>query len=88
MAILADDRRFDLLVVDFAMPSMNGVQLAAEVTKLWPDAPILFVTGYAENDALRPWAELGYWTVQKPFTTRELADAVDRAVQRPETAAI
>ena len=60
LAVLAHDRRFDLLVIDFAMPLMNGGQLAAEVTKLWAEAPILFVTGYVENDALRPWSELGY----------------------------
>ena len=31
LAVLAHDRRFDLLVIDFAMPLMNGGQLAAEV---------------------------------------------------------
>ena len=46
--------------MDFAMPLMNGSQLAAEVTQLWAEAPILFVTGYVESDALRPWSELGY----------------------------
>ena len=88
LEILARDQSFDVLIFDFAMPSMNGIQLAAEVTKLWPAAPILFVTGYVENDALRPWSALGYRTVQKPFTTHDLAMAVERAIRRPETAAI
>jgi signal transduction histidine kinase len=88
LGILARDQRFDVLIFDFAMPSMNGIQLAAEVTKLWPAAPILFVTGYVENDALRPWSALGYRTVQKPFTTHHLAMAVERAIRRPEAAAI
>ena len=81
LALLARDRRFDLLVIDFAMPMMNGGQLAAKVTKLWPAAPILFVTGYVENDALRPWADRGYATVRKPFSARDLAAAVDRAMR-------
>jgi signal transduction histidine kinase/ActR/RegA family two-component response regulator len=88
LAVLAHDRRFDLLVIDFAMPLMNGGQLAAEVTKLWAAAPILFVTGYVENDALRPWSELGYQTMQKPFSARDLAGAVERAMRHPEAAAI
>ena len=88
LAVLAHDRRFDLLVIDFAMPLMNGGQLAAEVTKLWAEAPILFVTGYVENDALRPWSELGYRTMQKPFSARDLAAAVERAMRHPEAATI
>ncbi len=85
--VLDRDRRFDLLLIDFAMPVMNGSQLAAEVTKLWPLAPILFVTGYVENDALRPWSDLGYGTVQKPFSTRDLAAAVEAAMRHPEAVA-
>ena len=88
LAVLATDRRFDLLIIDFAMPMMNGGQLAAEVTKLWPEAPILFVTGYVENDALRPWSDLGYRTVQKPFSAHDLAAAVERAMRQAEPAAV
>ena len=88
LSTIARDRHFDLLIIDFAMPLMNGSQLAAEVTRLWPDAPILFVTGYVENDALRPWSALGYRTVQKPFSTRDLAIAIERAVRHPEATAI
>jgi signal transduction histidine kinase/ActR/RegA family two-component response regulator len=87
LAVLDRDRRFDLLVIDFAMPLMNGSQLAAAVTKLWQAAPILFVTGYVENDALRPWSALGYGTVRKPFTAHDLGVAVERARQQPESAA-
>jgi CheY-like chemotaxis protein len=87
MTVLAHDRRFDLLVIDFAMPLLNGGQLAAEVTKLWADAPILFMTGYVENDALRPWSQRGYRTMQKPFSARDLAAAVERAMRHPEAAA-
>jgi CheY-like chemotaxis protein len=82
--VLAHDRRFDLVLIDFAMPVMNGGQLAAEVTKLWPGAPILFVTGYVENDALRPWSDLGYGTVRKPYTTHDLAQAIETAMQQSE----
>jgi CheY-like chemotaxis protein len=83
LAVLRGDRGFDLLLIDFAMPLMNGGQLAAEITRMWPEAPILFVTGYVENDALRPWANRGYGTVQKPFGARDLPGAVERAMRQP-----
>jgi CheY-like chemotaxis protein len=84
---LTQDQRFDVLVFDFAMPLMNGAQLAEAVTQRWPTAPILFVTGYVENDALRPWSDRGYGTVRKPFDTNDLAEAVGRAMRRMEPAA-
>ncbi len=84
--LLSRDRCFDLLLIDFAMPLMNGSQLAAEVTKLWPGAPIVFVTGYVENDALRPWSDLGYRTVRKPYSTHDLAVAIEAAMRQPEAA--
>jgi two-component system NtrC family sensor kinase len=88
LAVLEGDRGFDLLVVDFAMPLMTGGQLASEVVRLWPAAPILFVTGYVENDALQPWSEQGYGTVQKPFGARDLASAVERSMRLREPTAV
>jgi two-component system NtrC family sensor kinase len=82
LQVLANSRRFDLIVMDFAMPLMDGGQLAAEVKKLWPEAPLLFMTGYVENDGLRPWSALGYRTLQKPFSARELATAIQVATRR------
>jgi CheY-like chemotaxis protein len=88
LEVIARDRCFDLLVIDFAMPLMNGGQLAAEVTRVWPEAPVLFVTGYVENDVLRPWSDLGYGTVRKPFSAHDLAVAVARAMRHVETAGV
>jgi len=64
------DRRFDLLVADFAMPGMNGAELAAATTRLYPDLPVLFVTGYADLSALADVGEERI--VQKPFRPGEL----------------
>src|SRR5262249_35576961 len=55
---LTGDCSYDLLLVDFAMPVMNGSEFATEARKLCPDVPILFITGYADNDSLRPWSAL------------------------------
>jgi CheY-like chemotaxis protein len=57
----------DLLLVDFAMPMMNGSGCAAEAIMLRPDLPVLFITGYVNNDALRSWSSLGFRMLNKPF---------------------
>ena len=74
--LLSKERKFDLLIADYAMPSMNGSQLAAEAVRLHPTLSVLFMTGYVEHDALRAWLDLGYRMLSKPFTANELEAAV------------
>jgi DNA-binding NtrC family response regulator len=38
--------KFDLLVTDFRMEGMNGLELARKVHDLHPDVPVIIVTGY------------------------------------------
>ncbi|MGQ0588807.1 MAG: PAS domain S-box protein [Sphingosinicella sp.] len=64
--------RPDLMLIDFAMPGMNGAELARAVREQRPDQPLLFVTGYAESEQLG--GALGDVPVlRKPFGVAELA---------------
>ena len=71
-----DGDRVDLVVIDFAMPGMNGAELAAACKKRWPDLPTLFVTGYADLRAIASVSEDRI--VQKPFRSGELQRKVGR----------
>ena len=62
----------DLMLIDFAMPGMNGAELAKEVRSRRPDQPMLFVTGYAESDQLEG-ALADVPVLRKPFGVAELA---------------
>jgi PAS domain S-box-containing protein len=68
--IAGNDGAFDLMVVDFAMPGMNGAELVAAVRARWPDLPSLFVTGYADLTAIASVS--AEQIVQKPFRGDEL----------------
>jgi PAS domain S-box-containing protein len=68
--------RCDLMVVDFAMPGMNGAELAAVVRTRWPRIPVLFATGYADLSAIASVSEDRI--VQKPFRGGELQRKVVR----------
>ncbi|HET9160059.1 MAG TPA: response regulator [Caulobacteraceae bacterium] len=70
----------DLMVLDFAMPGMNGAEVAREARARRPKLPILFVTGYADIAALSDPGEEG--VLRKPFREDELAAKL-RTVLRP-----
>ncbi|WP_342642530.1 response regulator [Rhodoligotrophos ferricapiens] len=67
--IMASDQRFDLLVADFAMPGMTGLDLALRARKVLPDLPVLLITGHAEL----PEAAENMSLLIKPFRQEELA---------------
>jgi signal transduction histidine kinase/ActR/RegA family two-component response regulator len=81
LALVATDRAFDLLVIDFAMPGVNGSECATRIRALWPEARLLFITGYVDNDGLRPWVDLGVPTLGKPFTQEQLGAALTDAIR-------
>ena len=66
----------DLILVDFAMPGMNGAELAGHVRARHPDLPIVFITGFAESDQLEAAAADGAPVLRKPFGMDELARMV------------
>ena len=69
----------DLALLDFAMPGMNGVEVAKQIHSRFPSLPILFITGYADKSAL---GEIGdARIIKKPFVTDELANKVRAALQ-------
>lgn len=72
-----------LAVVDFAMPGMNGVDLARHARARRPDLPVLFVTGYADTHALGGIAE--DQIIRKPFEGDELEARVRRAIGRSKS---
>jgi CheY-like chemotaxis protein len=72
-------QRFDLLVTDFAMPGMNGAELASQARQLWPDQRVLIVSGYADTQAISS-ANLRAALVVKPLDVRALRTAVAAAL--------
>jgi CheY-like chemotaxis protein len=84
--ILRGGGTFDLLLADFAMPVMNGSQLAAEAARLRPGFPVLLMTGFVDNVALKSWFDLGRRALRKPFGASELAEALMQATAARDAA--
>jgi signal transduction histidine kinase/CheY-like chemotaxis protein len=76
--LLERNAHIELVILDFAMPGMNGMEVARQVRTKSPARPVIFVTGYAETSALGDIDETQI--VRKPFIGNELADKVQTAL--------
>jgi PAS domain S-box-containing protein len=77
--LLEQDRQFDLLMVDLAMPNMHGDEFAARAREFVPGVPTLFVTGYAEPGQVGPRAQREM--LKKPFRRVQLAEKLRRILR-------
>ncbi|WP_298810056.1 response regulator [uncultured Sphingomonas sp.] len=72
--------RPNLIVSDVMMPVMDGPTLARAVRQRYPDIPILFMSGYAEEQ-LRRSIDLDHVAfLPKPFSVQQLAEAARDAL--------
>ncbi|QNE30972.1 response regulator [Sphingomonas sp. NBWT7] len=80
LELIAEHPRFDLLVSDVVMPAMDGPTMARHVRARYPDLPILFMSGYAEEQ-LRKSIDLDNVAfIPKPFSVQQLAAAAREAL--------
>jgi PAS domain S-box-containing protein len=72
LGVLERDADVDLMIVDYAMPGMNGAELASRVHEANPAMPILFITGNAGPAGQTAMDRHGP-VLQKPFRIADLA---------------
>ncbi|EOB18160.1 two component transcriptional regulator VraR [Streptococcus pneumoniae 2009] len=56
---LALELRPDVIVMDIVMPEMNGIDATLAILKEWPEAKILIVTSYLDNEKIMPVLDAG-----------------------------
>jgi CheY-like chemotaxis protein len=80
LELLEASSNVDLVIVDFAMPGMNGAELGRQIHSKWPSIPLLFVTGFADRNVIAGINESQI--VGKPFVGTELADKIRTVLSR------
>jgi CheY-like chemotaxis protein/predicted regulator of Ras-like GTPase activity (Roadblock/LC7/MglB family) len=85
---LIQKQKFDLIITDYMMPGMTGVDLAQVVRKVSPDTQIVLMTAH-DTRGMRTIVETlqlgGY--VGKPFTVSEILEVVQQAIASTQQAA-
>lgn len=69
--------RPDIILMDMVMPIMNGAEATAEIIKQWPEAKVMIVTSFLEDDKVYPALEAGAISyVLKTTNAKQIADAI------------
>ena len=85
-ALRADPQAFDLVVTDFNMPGLSGLDVARAVRELRPDLPVAITSGYITDELRTQAAAAGVCAlIFKPNAVEELCDAVQRLILTPGT---
>lgn len=74
---IGDPIGFDLVIADVRMPVMDGWQLGRHLRERWPALPVLYMSGYDEEQAARQDAAF----VRKPFDPDELLERVTQLLR-------
>jgi DNA-binding NtrC family response regulator len=81
---LLGERTFDVALLDFKMPGMDGLTLYREIKKLRPEIVAIVVTAYATRETTDSALQAGAWRVlSKPVDLTLLMSLVDEAATRP-----
>ncbi|WP_417449606.1 response regulator [Kordiimonas sp.] len=74
--LMDDEETIDLLISDVVMPNMDGPTLVKEARQVFPDLPVIFVSGYAEDMVRQNLEDDKFLFLPKPFSLKELAEQV------------
>ena len=78
------DNKPDLIISDFIMPEMNGLEFLTEAKKLYPEVSMILLTGYADKEnAIKAINEIGlYKYIEKPWDNDDLMMNIKNGIER------
>ena len=71
---------FDLVITDYTMPNLTGMDLAKEVRRIRPDIRIMLCTGFSEKITPDHMKELGVGLLMKPYGMRDISEAIRKTL--------
>ncbi|MEX0747886.1 MAG: sigma-54 dependent transcriptional regulator, partial [Rhodothermales bacterium] len=87
MAALGEEE-YDLVVTDFMMPDMDGLELLSHIRQDHPDTKVIMITAHANvQHAVRSMKSGAIDYIPKPFSTTELVERVRTVLARDEAKA-
>src|SRR5574344_1582632 len=74
----------DLIISDFLMPEMNGLEFLREAKKIYPEISMILLTAYADKEnAIKTINEIGvYKYIEKPWDNDDLIMNIKNGIER------
>jgi len=83
------ENTFDLVIADYKLPNMSGLELIAAIRELDAGTQCIVVTGYRTDDMAAEADRLGVFEIfGKPFYIMDLREAVNKALVQPRPTAL
>jgi len=71
--------KIDLVITDYLMPQMNGIEFSKEIRKIDPQIPIILITAFNEYHILKEALENNItYFLTKPFSIKILLNVLDK----------
>jgi CheY-like chemotaxis protein len=75
--LIKSGKKYDLVLMDINLPSLDGLEVTRQILKMQPDLPIVAQTAFAMDEEVKNAYEAGCCGhILKPFTIKELKDAL------------
>ncbi len=81
-----ESEAFEVVVTDISMPGLSGLELLRHVLRLYPQTPVILVSGLSDQQHAEGLMELGAFDyLLKPFRIEVVENSVRRAMEYRRT---
>lgn len=79
-----EEQEIDLVISDFLMPKMNGLEFLRRVKEIQEDTTLILLTGYADKEnAIKAINQIGlYYYIEKPWNDEELVRIIFNGLEK------
>lgn len=84
-ALRRDPKAYDLVVTDYNMPEMNGLEVSQEVKRIRKDLPVVLTSGFIDETLQENAAASGiHELLSKPFSQHEIQTVIRRVIDQDQ----